>query len=292
MLKYLLTALLLIPPCYAQTISFTFDDGFDANTPQAAQWNKDLLAALAKQQVKAMIFPAGKIVKDAGLPLVAEWNKAGHAIGNHTYSHNNLASKKISLIDFISDVQIADQMFNKLENWQPMLRFPYLKEGDTAEKRIGMQAWMQSHHYQSAPVSIDTSDWYYNEQYLALQGQKSKLVLLRQAYLEHLSSKAHYYDDLAQKTIKRSPAHVILLHTNAINAAYIGDVIAMFKTMGWAIVSPIEAFADPLYRSESKTLPAGESIIWALARDAGVKNLRYPAEDGEYEQPILEKLGL
>jgi hypothetical protein len=39
---------------------------------------------------------------------------------------------------------------------------------------------------------------------------------------------------------------------------------------------------------ESKTLPADESILWSLAKERGVSGLRYPAEDGRYEQAILD----
>jgi hypothetical protein len=153
---------------------------------------------------------------------------------------------------------------------------------------------MRAHAYRAAPVSIDTSDWYYNERYLQLlqQGRDQRLPILREAYLAHLKSKALYYDELARAALARSPAHVMLLHTNAINAAWAGDMIEMFKAMGWQIVQPATAFADPLYARQSQTLPAGESIVWALARETGLEGLRYPAEDGEYEKPLLDKLGL
>jgi hypothetical protein len=39
-------------------------------------------------------------------------------------------------------------------------------------------------------------------------------------------------------------------------------------------------------------VPAGESIVWALARQRGVQGLREPAEDAVYERPVLRKLGL
>ena len=40
--------------------------------------------------------------------------------------------------------------------FMPLLRFPYLKEGDTLAKRDGMRLWMREHGYRTAPVSIDT----------------------------------------------------------------------------------------------------------------------------------------
>jgi hypothetical protein len=55
-----------------------------------------------------------------------------------------------------------------------------------------------------------------------------------------------------------------------------------------------KAYEDKIYKEEPKNVPAGESLIWALAKQSGKfeKQLRYPAEDGEYEKPFMDKLGL
>ena len=97
---------------------------------------------------------------------------------------------------------------------------------------------------------------------------------------------------LSQRLLGRSAKHVLLLHTRRINAEFLPDIIAMFRARGWTIISPAEAYADPLYARQPATLPAGESILWALARQAGFSSLRYPAEDDLYEKPILDALGL
>ena len=41
-------------------------------------------------------------------------------------------------------------------------------------------------------------------------------------------------------------------------------------------------------------MPAGESLIWALAKETGrfESSLRYPGEDGGYEKPKMDALGL
>ena len=54
------------------------------------------------------------------------------------------------------------------------------------------------------------------------------------------------------------------------------------------------AYEDPIYSNFPTNVPAGESLIWALAKQSGKfeGTLRYPAEDGEYEKPLMDKLGL
>ena len=61
---------------------------------------------------------------------------------------------------------------------------------------------------------------------------------------------------------------------------------------GWKLISADEAFADPVFRRQPRIVPAGESLIHALAQERGGFALRYPGEDDVYEKPILDGLGL
>lgn len=281
---------------FSQIVSLTFDDGLNPDKqPHAEQWNQQILDGLKNAGIHAMVFPAlVRIGGEAGLGLIREWGEEGHAIGNHTSTHRSLASAEVSLDDFIGAITEADAVLNTLPNWVPMLRFPYLKEGDTAEKRDGVRQWMASNNYKAAPVSIDASDWYYNQVYGAWlqEGDVEKAKQVQAAYIEHLLNRAQYYEGLALQTIGRSPAHVLLLHTSQINADTITEVIQAFEQRGWEFVSPLKAFEDPLYVVPMDTLPAGESIVWANAKAKGMEALRYPAEDSVYEKPSLQVQGL
>jgi len=55
-----------------------------------------------------------------------------------------------------------------------------------------------------------------------------------------------------------------------------------------------KAFEDEVFQKQPANVPAGESIVWALAKETGKFEsiLRYPAEDGEYEKDEMDKLGL
>jgi peptidoglycan-N-acetylglucosamine deacetylase len=279
---------------HAQSLALTFDDGLDPRAqPEAAIWNQRILDGLATAKVKAMLLPACKRVESGeGMMLVHAWGRAGHSIANHTYSHWNLAGGAVSADAFIADVEKCDELLNALDGWTPRLRFPYLKEGDTVQKREAVRRWMAQSGYRAAPVSIDASDWYYNNRFLAWQKAHphDDVAPYREAYLAHLWDRANYYDALSKQILGRSVKHVMLLHANGINALFVADVIAMFRSRGWAIVSPVEAFDDPVYASVPNVLPAGESILWALAKQAGIEGLRYPPEDGVYEEALLDEV--
>jgi peptidoglycan/xylan/chitin deacetylase (PgdA/CDA1 family) len=278
----------------AQNIAFSFDDGFDPRSQKnAAQWNATLLDGLARSDVKAIFYASGsRVDSPEGLSLVSDWGDRGHDVSNHTYSHFSLGSNLLE--DFIADVEKNEGLLMNAPGWVKRLRFPYLKEGRTAEKRDGFRKWMTDHGYQSGAVSIDASDWYYSNRYEAWTAnhQTEQPLAFRKAYLDHLWDRASYYDGLSQSIFNRSINHIILLHTNAINAAFIIDVVGMFRAKGWNIIEPDDAYSDPVYATLPHTLPAGESILWSFAKQKEMPDLRYPAEDAQYEKPVLDSLGL
>jgi peptidoglycan-N-acetylglucosamine deacetylase len=280
----------------AQSLALTFDDGLDPReTPEAAAWNGAILKALADNQVRSILFAAGHNVDSPqGLALVKDWGSAGQDVANHTYSHLSLNARDTTLALFIADVERDEALLGQLPGWTRRMRFPYLKEGNTAAKRDGMRAWLKARAYGSGAVSIDASDWYYDQRYALWRTAHvtADPRPFREAYLAHLWNRASYYDSLSLQVLGRSARHVLLLHTRRINAEFLPDIIAMFRAKGWTIISPAEAYADPLYAMQPTTLPAGESVLWALAKQAGVPSLRYPAEDDIYEKPILDGLGL
>lgn len=112
----------------------------------------------------------------------------------------------------------------------------------------------------------------------------------KDAYLRHLYDRAQYYDGLSRAVLGRSVAHVLLLHHNLINALFLRDIIRMFAQKGWTAIDAQAAFNDPVYSMRPDIMPAGESILWALAKEKGIPGLRYPGEDAMYEKPILDRL--
>src|SRR5688572_3133342 len=89
----------------AQSISFTFDDGFDPRTTLGgARLNAEMLAALREHSVTGMLFPAGsRVDSPEGLRLVEQWGAAGHAIGNHSYLHRSFGSRQVTVAEFTAD---------------------------------------------------------------------------------------------------------------------------------------------------------------------------------------------
>ena len=66
----------------------------------------------------------------------------------------------------------------------------------------------------------------------------------------------------------------------------------MFRNQGWKLIDAARAFRDPVFDAQPRVLPAGQSLIWSLAKEKGMPDLRYPGEDSAYEKPILDAAGL
>jgi hypothetical protein len=118
--------------------------------------------------------------------------------------------------------------------------------------------------------------------------------LYRQPYLNHVWNRAQFYDQLSRDVLGRSVAHTLLIHYNLLNSLFLGDLLAMFRSRGWEIINADDAFSDSVFERQPNTAPAGESLIWALAKETGrfEDRLRYPGEDDKYEKPILDQLRL
>ncbi|MCL6246638.1 polysaccharide deacetylase family protein [Acinetobacter sp. ANC 4945] len=280
----------------AKSLALSFDDGLNpAFNVQAEQINAQILKHLHDQQIKSIVFPSLiKIGDYQGKQLIQAWGQSSHLIGNHSALHQNLNKENVSAKDYIKSIEQADTVLKTLPNYTRIYRYPFLKEGNNAEKRDAVYQWLAQHQYRIGGVSIDASDWFYNQKYLdyAKQQDQDKLDRLKQAYIAHLLHRADYYDQLAQLTINPSPQHVLLLHVNAINAAFLKDVITAFQQRGWTFISAADALQDPLYTQHSQNIPAGESVIWSIAKTKGLEHLRYPAEDAPYEIDNLKQHGL
>jgi peptidoglycan/xylan/chitin deacetylase (PgdA/CDA1 family) len=279
----------------SQSIALTFDDGPDmadqiGMSPEGR--NAAILKQLADAHLKSILFVTRTDADPKRNELIRLWGTQGHEIANHTATHPDF--DEVSLAAFEQELLTCEGALQAFPGFTRRFRFPYLKEGNTLQKRDGFRAFLDAHGYKSGAVSVDASDWYYSQRLRARLKEQPNADTrpYRDAYLRHLYERAQYYDGLSHQLLGRSVAHVLLLHHNLINALFLADVIHMFQERGWTLVASGVAFQDPVYAVRPNTLPAGESILWALAREQHVPGLRFPGEDDTYEKPILDRLHL
>ncbi len=278
-------------------IAITMDDLRWQDIPEAMRKDADqrLRAALDRHKVKTALFVIGENGDTPeGRAILQEWSGRGHMIGNHTWSHRWI--DKLPEEEFGADMLRCDALVRRFPTFRPYFRFPALKEGGTRERRDWMRAFLKEHGYRNGAVTIDASDWYYDQRLRKCLAERPKFDanLFREPYLAHLWDRATYYDRLAREVLGRAISHTILLHYNVLNSYFLNDVMDMFRTRGWQFVDAERAFQDEVFTRQPDTVPAGESLVWALAKETGRYDsvLRYPGEDDVYEKPKLDALGL
>jgi len=279
-------------------IAITMDDfGLFGETAAEKEANsREILAELGSHsKLKAAAFICGRLVdNEVGKRILQAWNDAGHLIANHTYSHWYYHRRGAE--EFEADILRCDELIKNYPRFAKLFRFPFLKEGDTVERRDKLRAFLKERGYKIGYVTIDASDWYVDERLRARlkQDPKADLSGFRRFYLDHIWERAIYYDDLSRRALGRSVKHTLLVHHNLLNKLFLGDLLLMFERKGWKLIDAAEAFTDPVFTAEPKILPAGESILWALAKESGKfdRDLRYPGEDSVYEKPKMDRLGL
>lgn len=281
----------------APSVALTFDDFniFDVPALSGAARNRSMLDALQASNLRSAVFVTARNVESAAsMRLLESWNEAGHLIGNHTYTHPRYSRTPFD--DFAADLLRCDGVLRRLSQFQKWFRFPYLDEGTTAEHRDRMRAFLAAEGYRNGHVTIDASDWYVDGRLrtrLAAQ-PNTDVSPYRQFYLDHIWERAQFYDGLSRQILGRSVRHVLLLHHNVLNGMFLTNLIQMFKTKGWKVIDAQEAFTDSVFTAAPDVLPAGQSLVWSLAKQTGRFDdvLRYPGEDGTYEAAKMDALGL
>jgi peptidoglycan/xylan/chitin deacetylase (PgdA/CDA1 family) len=280
----------------APQVAITMDDFnlFGADEPTAEKRNRAILSAFRSHSIKAAIFVAGKCIDSPlGLRLLKQWNDDGHIIANHTYSHRNYTDSDFSV--YTADILRCEALIKDYRQFRRLFRFPYLKEGNTAEQRDRIRTFLADHRYKNGAVTIDASDWYIDERLSKRLSTDSSADTTgyRDYYLQHIRDRSRYYDDLSRRALGRSVKHTLLVHHNVLNGLYLGDILDQYQRQGWKLIDAEQAYTDLIFSEKPNVLPAGDSLVLALAIQTGkTKRGRSPGEGGEYEAPNMDRLGL
>ena len=270
--------------CCAQKVAITFDDlPLNGELPPGVtrvDIARNTLAVLKKRHVPpAFGFINAK--KLEGTPDAAEALKvwaAAEPVGNHTYSHMDLhANSAESFEREIEQNEPALELLSrKNANWR-WLRYPYLREGDTVEKRRAVRAYLQTHQYRVAQVTLDWEDYLWNSAYArcAVKNDAKSIAWMRSSYL---ATEAEYLDlgrDLAKTVYGHDINHVLLLHLGAFSSTILPDALDLLKKKGFRFVTLEEAESDPAY---DDVPDAGSQYGGTLLEQwMEVRKLKFPA---------------
>lgn len=271
------------PAAAEKRIALTFDDvprGPGAFfTPE--ERTRRLIAALDRAGVEQAAFfvTVGNLDKPSGAggeDRIARYVRAGHVIANHSFAHRALT--QVTAEEYLADIDRAEAWLKGRPGHRAWFRFPFLNEGrQDKAKRDALRAGLAARGLRNAYVTVDASDW--NMEALAAEAAKAGKTIdmdaLRDLYVESHVEAAEFYAGLAQRTLGRSPAHVLLLHETDLAALYIEDLVAALRRAGWTIVSADEAYADPIGTAAPDVPSAQGTLTEALAWEKGLPAPRW-----------------
>ncbi|MBC7493482.1 MAG: polysaccharide deacetylase family protein, partial [Flavobacterium sp.] len=133
-------------------VILTFDDGPDPTyTPQ-------ILDILKKEKVPATFFVVGLQVEN-NIPLLQRIYNEGHEIGNHTFTHPNIAT--VSLERAAAEMESTRLLIEAITGRSTVLfRAPYNADSEpTGEDELKPIALSKEQNYYTVGESIDPNDW-------------------------------------------------------------------------------------------------------------------------------------
>jgi len=278
-MRYKIALILLLASAsiaHAGELAITFDD-----SPRRADGYLDgptraktLIAELKRHHIQQVaFFSVSQKLDEEGTQRLKSYSDAGHIIANHSHSHPDF--NQLSLQEYTDNVGKADELLRGFPTFKKWYRYPYLREGDTAEKRDGMRAYLKENGYINAYITLNNYDWYIETLFQEAVGKGIDVDLekLKNFYIDVIGEGIEHYDQLAVTHTGRSPKHVLLLHEMDITALFVGDLADALREKGWEIISPEEAYTDDIagYQTQ-RVLKYNPGRVGEIARDKGQKS--------------------
>jgi peptidoglycan/xylan/chitin deacetylase (PgdA/CDA1 family) len=279
----------------AQKVAITFDDlPANGELPPGAtrtETAKSVVEILKTWRVPPVygFINAKKLEgSEDGAEALKVW-AAAEPVGNHTYSHMDLEKNTAEAFEQdMAENEPVLELLDPKDGWH-WLRYPYLHEGDTVEKRRAVRAYLKAHGYRIAQVTLDWEDYLWNFAYArcVAKNDAKSIDWLRSSYL----STASEFLDLGREQAKLIYGHeinyVLLMHLGAFSSTILPEALDLLDKKGFKLVTLDEAESDAAY---------GEDPDAGL-KDAGtmldqwmqVKQIKYP-EHAEKPYKELESV--
>src|SRR3990167_77284 len=197
----------------------------------------DLLKASADAKAPAFGFINGVQTErePASAPVLKMWRDAGQPLGNHTWSHPNLAA--LTPEQFTAEIAQNEPMLKDLmrgKDWR-WLRYPFLSEGDTPEKKLAVRQWLAANHYKIASVTMSFDDWAFNEPYArcAAKGDEAAIAELEKRYLDGAAAMADRSRAMAKTLYGKDIPYVLLMHAGALDARLAPRLFQLYRDKGF-----------------------------------------------------------
>jgi peptidoglycan/xylan/chitin deacetylase (PgdA/CDA1 family) len=219
---------------------------------------KNLIAKVKKANVPAIGFVnENKLYADdkrveAEVDLLRIWLDSGFELGNHTFSHVNIAD--VSLDKYKAEILQGEIITKELLEAKSLkmqyFRHPYLWTGLSLDIKKDLGNFLGEHNYTIAPVTVDNADYIFAAAYekAFAKGDKKLMKQIGKVYVPYLDSKMDYWERQSVKLFNREIKQILLLHANFINSVYFGEVANVLKKRGYKFIKLEDALKDEAYK--------------------------------------------
>jgi lysophospholipase L1-like esterase len=272
-------------PTPAPQIAFTFDDlpahgSLPVGTTRMEIANKIIAALHAAHvpDVYGFVNAADLEKNPSDIEVLKAWRLAGFPLGNHGWSHMNLNQHTAQEweADVLRDEPTIEPLM-KGSDWH-WFRYPFLAEGDTAEKRETIRKFFLQHGYRIAAVTMSFGDYRWTEPYARCKakGDAQAIETLKETYLEAADKSIDYYRELSQRLYGHDIPYVLLMHIGALDAEMLPRLLNLYKSRGFEFVTLQQAESAEFYRSSiDLSLPPAPDMLEGVA---GERHIPMPAQ--------------
>lgn len=232
---------------------------------------------------------AGKLEeKQTGEPdrmdVLRAWRRAGQPLGSHTFTHSNLDSE--SAAAFEEDIAKNEPVLRELmkhKDWH-WLRYPFLHEGDTVEKREEVRGYLQQHGYRIAEVSLDFEDYLWNNPYARCVAKHDDAAIaeLEKSYLATADEYIGVFREMTHTLYGRDIPYVLLLHVGAFDARMLPKLVALLRERGFSFTTLEKAESDPVYSEDAAIGLRGGGTLQEFV--AAKRKLKWPRNSKPYQE--------
>jgi uncharacterized protein (TIGR02246 family) len=261
------------PVAAARPILVTVDDlpvaspKWHTDVPDRERVTRRLLEILARHRVPAVGFTIwGQVKGPADLALLDRWRAAGLELGNHSFGHLDLPRTPVAA--YVEDVEKGRAgLAAYLEPHGGKVRyfrFPYLREGETAEQWEAVRQALAASSQKVMPVTIDTQDWSFEEPYVTAvrHGDDRTAKDVAATCLEAIKAEVRHHEEGGDDLFGRPTPQILLLHANAVGTAVWDDLFAWLERGGHRFAGPDEVLKDPVFAEEPRFFARYGCSLW------------------------------
>jgi peptidoglycan/xylan/chitin deacetylase (PgdA/CDA1 family) len=264
-----------------QEVALTFDDlPVHGDLPPGVSRREvvgSLLASLRAHAVPPTYGFVNAQALDGGLDHVEVlrlWRAAGHPLGSHTFSHMDLHANTVDAFEqdiAANEATLRTHMGEQDWRW---LRFPYLHEGETLEKRVAVARLLARRNYRVAQVSLNHDDWAFTDPYARCitRNDTAALGWIAERYVRRAATSLSADLERTTSVFGRDIPHVMLLHAGAFQAKMLPALLELLEARGFRFITLQHAQADGAYAMDpGQPFPSGATWLDQMAAARGLK---------------------